>query len=98
MSKIIYVDIDGILCTQDGINYNNAKPIYSNINKVNELYDDGNTIVLWTARGTVTGIDWTDVTTMQLNDWNVKYHNLKFGKPAYDIFIDDKALSSLESL
>ena len=28
----------------------------------------------------------------QLKKWNVKFHKLIFGKPSFDIFIDDKAL------
>ena len=31
----------------------------------------------------------------QLDNWNVKYHELRMGKPAYDLLIDDKALNSL---
>ena len=28
--------------------------------------------------------------------WGAKYHNLLLGKPAYDIFIDDKSFNSEE--
>lgn len=66
----------------------------TNIQKANKLYEEGNTIVYWTARGTTTGIDWTDVTRKQLDSWGVKYHDLKLGKPQYDLFIDDKALNT----
>ena len=31
-------------------------------------------------------------TLIQLNKWNVKFDELIFGKPSYDIFVDDKAL------
>jgi hypothetical protein len=78
------------------MDYADATPIVTRINKVNELYDQGNTIVYWTARGTKTGIDWTNTTTKQLKSWSVKYHELLFGKPAYDLFIDDKNINSDE--
>jgi len=65
-----------------------------NIEKANRLYDDGHTIVYWTARGSVTGKDWTELTNNQLNLWGVKYHELHFGKPAYDLFICDKVINS----
>ena len=29
-------------------------------------------------------------TKRQLNGWGVKFHKLKFGKPSYDVFVDDK--------
>ena len=92
---IIYVDIDETICDYMGErNYPDARPIVENIEKINNLYDDGNTIIYWTARGTVTGIDWREVTENQFREWGVKYHDLKFGKPAYDLFIDDKNINS----
>ena len=53
----------------------------------------GNTIVYWTARGTLSGVDWKSKTELQLKEWGVKYHELKFCKPAYDLFICDKAIN-----
>lgn len=92
---IIYVDIDETICTKSqDLNYKNAKPIFERIDKINKLYDSGNTIIYWTARGTVTGIDWSEITKKQFEEWGVKYHDLKFGKPAYDLFIDDKNINS----
>ena len=67
--------------------------IIENIEKVNRYYDDGHTIVYWTARGAVTGIDWTELTKEQLDKWGAKHHELKLDKPFYDIFIDDKNIN-----
>ena len=93
---VIYIDIDETICNSpDKPNYTNSTPIVVNIEKANKLYDEGNTSVYWTARGTQTGIDWTDVTKKQFSDWGVKYHDLKFGKPYYDLFIDDKNINTL---
>ena len=33
--------------------------------------------------------DWTTLTKQQLKDWGVMYNKLIFGKPSYDLFIDD---------
>jgi len=91
---IIYIDIDDTICNSvpDG-DYSKATPKYDNIAKANKLYDDGNTIIYWTARGSKTKIDWSGVTEKQFKEWNVKYTSLKFEKPVYDLFIDDKALN-----
>ena len=59
-----------------------------------KLYDEGKTIVYWTARGSRTGINWFQITLNQLNKWNCKFHELRMGKPAYDLFIDDKNINS----
>ena len=92
---IIYVDIDETICISPvNRDYTAATPIQPNIDKINDLYDEGHTIVYWTARGSKTGIDWTDVTTAQLKEWGAKHHDVKLGKPSYDVFIDDKNLNS----
>ena len=93
---IIYIDIDDTICNSPNKpDYVTSTPIVANIEKANKLYEEGNTIIYWTARGTQTGIDWTDVTRKQFSDWGVKYHDLKFGKPYYDLFIDDKNINTL---
>lgn len=78
--------------------YESAFPIPKAIYKVNLLYEEGNTIVMWTARGTVSGIDWEPLTRRQLREWGVNFHELKMGKPAYDLFIDDKNINSKDWL
>lgn len=92
---IYYVDIDETICkSPNNRDYSQATPIVDRIVKINKLYDSGNTIVYWTARGTGSGIDWRQVTEKQFKKWGVKYHDLKFGKPIYDLFIDDKNINS----
>jgi len=92
---LIYVDIDETICeSPEDRDYTKAQPIKERIEKINKLFDEGNTIVYWTARGTMTGIDWYQVTRKQFEIWGVKYHDLKMGKPAYDLFIDDKNIKS----
>ena len=92
---VIYVDIDETICqSPDCRDYSKATPMIDRINKINKLYDEGNTIVYWTARGTTTGIDWRETTLEQFERWGVKCHGLMMGKPAYDLFIDDKNINS----
>ena len=92
----IYVDIDETICDyeygEDKYNYILARPIQINIDKINKLYDDGNTITYYTARGSRTGEDWFEVTKTQIEEWGCKYHYLSVGeKPAYDLLICDKS-------
>lgn len=88
----IYVDIDETICNYQGERrYDLAVPILENIEKINILYEEGHEITYWTARGSVTGIDWFDITKIQLETWGCKYHKLITGqKPAYDLLICDK--------
>jgi len=87
----IYIDIDGTICSQEK-DYSKAEPFHDRIEAYNKMYDLGNEITYWTARGTTTGIDWRELTERQFKEWGVKYHGLEFGKPEFDFFIDDKAV------
>lgn len=89
---LIYVDIDGTICTTKN-GYENSIPIQKNIDKINALYDEGHHITYWTARGSHSGEDWTNLTKEQLRKWGCLHHELELGKPPYDIIIDDKALN-----
>ena len=92
---IIYVDIDETICySPEDRDYSKALPIEKNIKKINEMYDNGDKIVYWTARGTLTKKDWREVTEKQFKEWGVKYHELILYKPHYDLFIDDKNIES----
>jgi len=95
MDKLKYCfDIDGVISNQTfKHDYWNYTPVIEVINKINKLYDDGHYILLYTARGTESGIDWYQFTLTQMNNWGVKYHKLMMGKPSYDIIIDDKAIN-----
>lgn len=87
----IYVDIDNTICETFGVEYLNAKPISQNIKKINLLYDKGNNITYWTARGTVSKKNYYTLTHKQLKSWGCKFHKLIVGeKPAYDLLICDK--------
>ena len=48
--KTICFDIDNVLCDTFKSNYKSSKPNLSAIKKVNDLYDRGYKIILFTAR------------------------------------------------
>jgi hypothetical protein len=91
----VYVDIDETICFYENIrDYSLALPMYSNIEKINKLYDEGHEITYWTARGSIHThriAEYHKLTAEQLNNWGCKHHNLIVGeKPAYDLLICDK--------
>ena len=83
-------DIDGTICTNTDGEYEKAVPFKNRIEIINTLYEEGNIIKMFTARGSTTGIDWYEFTFKQLNSWNLRFHELILGKPYADYFIDDK--------
>lgn len=99
--KTICFDIDNVICNTNQKNdYTKSKPIKKNIKIINKAYKKGFYIIIYTARymGRCKG-DLKKVkkkimplTLKQLKSWNVKYHKIYFGKPSFDLFIDDKAL------
>ena len=107
--KTIAFDLDDVICWHHsqydelGVDkYYHCEPIESGVELVNEYYDKGNNIIIYTARGM--GIyngdvnlvyeNLYDLTHRHLNEWGVKFHRLVMGKLSYDLLIDDKAISS----
>lgn len=102
------IDIDDTICISnkldDGSNdYHNAIPIQPVIDKINKLYDLGNTIILFTARGyrTFSGdidkiykyhmpilIEWVD-------KYQIKHHKIIIGKPwgLQPIYVDNRNIT-----
>ena len=100
--KIIFCfDLDNVICKTKKNYYQKAKPIKSSINIINKLYTRGYVIKIFTAR--FMGRSNENVnkaifrgyrhTKKQLDKWKVKYHKLIFGKPSFDVIIDDKSFN-----
>ena len=88
-------DIDGTICSTN-CHYKDAKPYIDIIKFINQLYDEGNYIILFTSRGTKSGKDWHNFTKKQLINWKIKYNELIMGKPQADIFIDDRSVNIID--
>lgn len=97
--KRVVFDLDGTLCNNTNGLYEIAQPYKEMIDIVNGMYDAGCYIVIQTARGYgrfngnlgLIYKQWYSMTQKQLDDWNVKYHELRLGKVESDLFVDDKA-------
>lgn len=90
-------DIDGTICTNTLGQYTNAKPFYDMRRRINNLYDNGHTIIFMTARGCVSQVDYTEFTKKQLDEWGFKYHKLITNqKPHADLFVDDRGVNVSE--
>ena len=88
-------DIDGTICNNTFGKYKEALPFKERIESINLLYEKGNIIKMFTARGSTTNIDWYEITKSQLDNWGLKYHELIINcKPHGDLFIDDKAINA----
>ena len=95
---IICFDLDNVICATKNMEYKKSKPILKTIRIINKAYDNRHKIVIFTGRfygkcnGNLKKIKKMDngLTKKQLKKWNVRYHSLLFGKPVFDIYIDDK--------
>jgi nicotinamidase-related amidase len=93
-AKIIIMDVDETICTKrHDQDYSQSTPLPEMIARANKLYEQGFYIAYWTARGCVSGRDWSMITREQLDRWGVKYHEIRTGKPLYDVWVDDKSLN-----
>lgn len=91
--KIYIIDIDGTICYTKNSDYYNSIPIRDNIQIFNKLYEQGNEVHYWTARGANSKRSWDEYTEQQLKKWGVKYTSINLDKPHYDVWIDDKAVN-----
>ena len=85
-------DLDGTLCSNTDGDYEAAEPCTWAIRRVAALSRAGHRIIVLTARGSATGIDWEPLTRAQLERWGVPYDELHFGKPSADVYVDDRAV------
>ena len=103
----IAVDIDGTLfedATSDGIF--DAAPIPEAVRFVNELYEQGHIVTLYTARGMrrlggrahLIPERYYEPTVAQLQAAKLRYHHLVFGKLPFDLLIDDRAVTMTDLL
>lgn len=101
-------DLDNTLVTYPTIknDYSSVKPITDNINYLKFLKSIGHTIIIYTARrmkthngdvGKVTR-DIGLITLKTLDDFEIPYDEIYFGKPYADYYIDDLAVKSYDNL
>jgi len=101
-------DLDNTLVTFPEIknDYTTVKPIYKNIEMLRKLKKLGHTIIIYTARrmrtfdGNVGKIikDVGIITLETLDNFEIPYDEIYFGKPYADFYIDDLAINSYEQI
>jgi len=98
LSKVIAVDIDGVLTfeTEEWGEevYMARTPRLKNIKRVKRLHDSGYRIILFTSRHE----EDKNITLKWLSKHKVVYDEIIFGKPHYDFFVDDRAYSDFFNL
>lgn len=107
--KVIAFDLDDVICYRSNEyenlgpdKYDYCLPNQEVVDLVNSLHDNGNKIIVYTARGMGqyngnVSLIYSKLyikTIQQLNSWGLKYDQLVMGKIYYDVLIDDKALNS----
>ena len=86
----IVIDIDGTILEEKTVKERpKAIPLPGAVHAVNKLYEMGHIIIIHTARPESD----LELVSEQLDKYGIKYHHLALGKPAGDIFIDDRAFT-----
>ena len=96
--KTFCFDIDNTICKTIGNNYHLSKPYPRAVRRINNLYNTGHTIKLFTARYMGRSKDnlknkrrvYSRI-KKQIDSWGLKYNKLFISKPSSDIYIDDKS-------
>ena len=99
------IDLDDTICFTENRDFEHSKPYKEVIDKVNELYNKGWKIVIYTARGAKScktleerEKKYRALTEKWLKKNKVEYTELLFGKPNADYYVDDKNMSIEEFL
>jgi capsule biosynthesis phosphatase len=97
-------DLDNTLVSYPRIpgDYKTVSPLDRNINFLNYLYGIGHYIIIYSARRMKTHngdvekvkLDIEEITIETLKKFNIPYHELIFGKPYADFYIDDLAINA----
>lgn len=86
----IIIDMDGTICTEEKTYSRSLAKIKPKAKEtINQLYDEGHTIIIYSAR---TWMEF-EMTTHWLKENGIKYHQLIMGKPIGDLWIDDRAIT-----
>lgn len=104
--KTFVFDLDGTICKEKekGTHYSyfaDVEPVAEVVEKMRELHDAGHKIIIQTARhmGTTNGniglinARVGQLTFEWLNKHKVPYHEVYFGKPLGDYYVDDRAMT-----
>ena len=96
---IFCFDLDNTICKTPLNHYSKSKPNIKSIKVINQLYEKGHKIKIFTAR--YMGRSNDDInkanklgyqkTLKQLKRWKLNFHKLIISKPSADIYIDDKS-------
>lgn len=107
MQPSIVIDVDDTILITENRDYKNSKPIQEIIDVINNLYNKGWKVILYTARGQLSNnfnIEKIEKEVRPiLEDWlirnKVKYSELVMGKPySSTVYVDDKAIRPDEFL
>lgn len=103
----IAFDMDDVICfrkSEEGgiMKYHTCEPLPEGVRLVNECFDAGYHVAIFTARGMIScggdinkiNAEIRPITEGQLKSWGVRYHELVMGKYPYDLLICDKAEDS----
>jgi len=86
--KVYCIDVDGTLTNGEMFWKCEPTPNMDMIEWTNEKYEEGNIIIIWTAR------QWRHAqeTVAWLIKYGVPYHGLQMAKGGADYYVDDKAV------
>ena len=86
----IVIDLDGTICEEKPtFEKSLAKPLPKAVEAINDLHDKGHFIIIYSSRG------WAEynMTLEWLKENGIPFDLLMLGKPIYDMWLDDKAVT-----
>lgn len=107
-TKTYCFELDNTLVTFPYVidDYSTVRPIQNNINLLRLIRSRGNKIIIYTSRGMKTynnnvgkiTANISNITMRTLENFEIPYDELYFGKPHADFYIDDSAVSAFQDI
>lgn len=94
MINKIVIDLDDTISFCHDRKWDKATPNLPVIRKINQLYNDGWEVVIFSSRGQLSKVDYFSQVSEWLTNHGVLYTGLMFGKPLASLYVDDKACNT----
>ncbi len=91
-NRVIAVDLDGTLTNGEPFWDGIPTPNKAIVEQVRELYQQGNIIIIWTARAWELAPETVGWLVMN----RIPYHGLYMAKGGADLYIDDKCINTID--
>jgi len=93
MKQVIFIDFDGTICPYGQVS---EPPFEGCVDTINTMMDKGFHVTIFSCRGNKEVVRDMPASVAQMVEYltthGIRYTDIYYGKPLYDVLIDDRAV------